>query len=307
MNNDVLLTGASGFIGQHCIKALINSGFRVNAVSSRVIRNHDRHSLTWHHADLHNAEHVLRLLSAVKPAYLLHLAWDVTPGLYWQSISNLRWLKSSLVLLQSFIESGGKRVVMAGSCAEYDWQYGYCREHLTPLKPHTLYGVCKSALQQVLVETANQAGISAAWGRIFSVYGPGEDTGRLIPSLLINLLSGKEAVVQSGHRVRDYIYVKDAAGAFTALLKSDLQGPVNIASGRPLSLAELAFRIADFAGRRDLLQLAAKEEINSEPDFLLAHTGRLVGELKYELQYTLDAGMQETGLYWQKKLEKDLE
>ncbi len=299
---NLLLTGAGGFIGSHCIESLIQAGFNVNAVSSRIIRNHDQDGLTWHHADLHNAEHVLRLLSEVKPEYLLHLAWDVTPGLYWQSVANLRWVKSSLGLLQSFIESGGRRLVMVGSCAEYDWQYGYCREGLTPLNPQSLYGTCKNALRQVLEATAAGKKVSVAWGRLFSVYGPGEREERLVPTILTSLIKGEEAHCLSGHQVRDYMYVKDAAAAFTALLNSSVEGPVNIASGKPLFLSELASAAADFTGRQDLLKISSESKDSSEPDLLLAHTGRLTNEVGFKPAYSLSEGMQETGLWWKKRL-----
>ena len=78
---------------------------------------------------------------------------------------------ASLALLKAFGEQGGERVVMAGTCAEYDWGQGLCLESVTPRKPSTVYGTCKNALQEILSIYSNQFGLSSAWGRIFFLYG----------------------------------------------------------------------------------------------------------------------------------------
>ena len=66
--------------------------------------------------------------------------------------------------------NGGKRVVMAGTCAEYDWRYGYCSENITPLVPSSLYGTCKSALQNLLKEVLADDRVKQRLGKnIFSL------------------------------------------------------------------------------------------------------------------------------------------
>ena len=298
----VLLTGARGFIGAHCMEALVDRGFMVHAVSSRGRYNSYPRQVEWHHADLHNAEHLLRLMCEVRPEYLLHLAWDVTHGAYWSSLENLRWLKSSISLLQAFMESGGQRVVMAGSCAEYDWNYGYCTENLTPLNPGTLYGVCKNSLQSVTGAAGIQAGVSCAWGRLFFLYGPGEHQDRLVPTVIRSLLQGEEALCTHGEQIRDYIYVKDSARALVALLESDVRGPVNIASGQPVVLQDLIGTAADLAGNPELVRLGVMAASKDDPPLLLANTRRLNEEVGYQPQYTLQQGLKETVAWWKKKL-----
>ena len=290
----VLITGAGGFIGHHCTEALLEKGFEVHAVSSKWRRNDYRDEVTWHHADLHNAEHVLKVMVAVKPQYMLHLAWDVTPGVYWASLENLRWVKSSLGLLQAFIDTGGQRVLMAGSCAEYDWRYGYCSEMLTPLQPSTLYGVCKASLQAIVEAAEQEAGISTAWGRLFFLYGPGEHGGRLVPEVIEKLKSGEEVLCTHGEQIRDYIYVRDAAAAMAALLDSAVRGPVNIASGQPVPLKEVIYSAAEAVGRPDLVRLGAIAASADDPPLLIADTRRLNDEVGFKARFSLEAGMRET-------------
>ncbi len=298
----VLITGASGFIGRHCLEPLVKRGFSVHAVSSQEQNNYSREQVQWHHADLHNAEHVLRLMAEVKPGYLLHLAWDVTPGFYWSSMENLRWVRTSLGLLQAFIDSGGSRVVMAGSCAEYDWEYGYCKETLTPLNPGTMYGVCKNALHRMVEAASTGAQISSSWGRLFFLFGPGEHPDRLIPSVVTSLLKGEEVLCTHGEQVRDYIYVRDAADAFCALLDSEIRGPVNIASGRPVILKDLIGRAAEMAGRPELIRLGALSTASDDPPLLLAETRRLKDVVGWSENWSLEQSLAETFKWWEEKL-----
>ncbi len=299
---NVLLTGARGFIGLHCMEILLEKGFNVHAVSSRGRQINYLKQVEWHHADLHNAEHVLRLMAEIKPEYLLHLAWDVSQGVYWSSLENLRWIKSSLTLFQAFIESGGRRALMAGSCAEYDWSYGYCIEEKTPLKPSTLYGSCKDALRTVYLSAAKESGVSCGWARLFFLYGPHEHPGRLIPSVIISLLKKETVLCTHGEQVRDYLYVKDAARALVSFLESNVEGPVNIASGTPLVLKDLIYYTAEITGNSGLVQLGALAAAKDDPPLLLASTKRLHSEVGWHPGYTLYEGMEETVKWWLKKL-----
>ena len=118
----VLLTGARGFIGRHCLPLLTANGYEVHAVSSakQERRSGDPH---WHQVNLLDPGEVMDLIERVRPTHLLHFAWYSIPGKYWDSIENCRWVEASHFLLNMFANKGGHRVVIAGTCAEYDWRY----------------------------------------------------------------------------------------------------------------------------------------------------------------------------------------
>lgn len=297
----VLLTGATGFIGRHCLPLLSAKGYGVHAVTSKMPPDNVS-GVQWHQADLLSSEQVSALIARVEPTHLLHLAWFVVPGNYWTSLENLRWVQASLDLLQAFALHGGQRVVMAGTCAEYDWKYGYCSERITPLRPATLYGICKHSLQIMLDAFARQTGLSAAWGRIFFVYGPHEHPDRLVSSVIRSLLQGEPARCSPGNQIRDYLYVQEVADAFVALLESDVSGPVNIASGRPVALKDVIYKIAERLGRRDLIQLGALPTSASEPRLLVADVSRLSDEVGWSPKYDLDRGLEQTIGWWKNHL-----
>src|SRR5215510_6075006 len=76
----VLLTGASGFIGYHCVEPLQARGYEVHAVSTKAREAKDARGVHWHECDITDARACSTLLQDVRPSHLLHLAWYVVPG-----------------------------------------------------------------------------------------------------------------------------------------------------------------------------------------------------------------------------------
>jgi nucleoside-diphosphate-sugar epimerase len=222
----------------------------------------------------------------------------VEPGQWVYSSQNYRWVQASLDLLLSFLEQGGQKAVMAGSCAEYDWRYSYCIEGLTPLQPSTVYGTCKHALQGMFQTFTDHTELSGSWGRIFFLYGPREHPARLVSSVIQSLLLGRPAECSHGDQIRDYLYVRDVADAFITLLESNVAGPVNIASGQPIRLKEIIYKIAEKMNRENLVRLGVKETAPDEPDLLVGDTKRLSKEVNWRPKYSLDQGLDETIKWW---------
>jgi len=300
---NILITGASGFIGRHCLPLLLSKGFEIHAIDLKILTE-NRASVNWHELDLLNCEKLSELMAKVHPTHLLHFAWTTEHGRFWSSLENLWWVQGSLNLIQAFWKSGGKRLVMAGTCAEYDWHYGYCSEKVTPLIPTSMYGICKHSLQTMLSAFARQTGLSAAWGRIFFLYGPYENPKRLISSVIRSLLKNEPTYCTDGQQVRDFLYVKDVAAAFVALLESDVAGPINIASGNPLKVEDIILNIATKINRPDLVRLGALARPADDPPFLVGDTTRLNKELRWSPNYDLDTGIYQTISWWKDTLNR---
>lgn len=302
----VLLTGATGFVGRQAVPALLRAGYEVHAVSSGVAPA-EWPDVRWHRADLLSAGRIAGLVAEVRPTHLLHLAWYAVPGEYWASPENFRWVQASLDLFQSFASAGGERVVAAGTCAEYQWGVGgVCSEAVTPLKPATVYGKCKHAAQVMLDALAGLAGLSAAWGRVFFLYGPHERPERLVASVICSLLRGEVTRCSHGEQVRDFLHVEDAAEAFVALLETDVAGPVNLASGDPVRLKDVVGRIAERLGRTELLRFGAIPAPPDEPAALIADVARLKNEVGWSPSYDLCRGLENTVAWWEERLKNAL-
>ncbi len=294
----VLVTGATGFIGKQCLPLLTARGYEVHAVSSRAITQ-DGQQILWHQANLLDQQQMAALMDQVRPSHLLHFAWHAVPGKYPTSPENLRWVQASLGLLQEFVRFGGGRIVTAGTCFEYDWQYGYCLEGVTPLAPTTLYGICKHSLQLMLTEFSRLSELSAAWGRIFFLFGPHEHPDRLVAHVVSSLLRSEAARCSPGTQIRDLLYVEDVAEAFVALLESTVSGPINIASGTPVVLRDVILKIADLQGRPELIELGALPSRKNEPPLLVADVRRLRDEVGWKPAYDLEQGLRKTIRWWE--------
>ena len=282
----VLVTGGRGFIGRHVLSALDASGYDVHAVTSGVPP--DQGSVVWHRGDLLDQAQRIAIVRAVGAEGLVHLAWCAKPPRYWNDPDNIGWAAATLDLVRAFAEAGGSRVVGAGSCAEYDWQHGYCVERLTPVAPRTLYGTAKAACGSLLDAFGAEAGISIAWGRLFFLFGPGDSPERLIPSVIDQLLGARTAHVRTAGHVRDFLYVADAAAALGALLHSTVTGPVNIGSGVARRVGDVAEAVAAKVGRRDLLRM---DEGPAEDAFVVASVARLRDEVGWRPRFSFEAAL----------------
>ncbi len=296
----VLVTGAKGFIGRHCLPLLTAKGYDVHAVN--IVRSDDEAvpGIHWHVADLLNQDAVKSLLAKVQPTHLLHFSWHTEHGKYWTSLENFRWVQASLELLQAFAQNGGTRVVMAGSCAEYEWKFDRYSEQETPRVPATVYGTAKHALQLMLDSFSRQTGMSSAWGRIFHLYGPYEDPRRLVSSVICSLLQGKEAKCSHGRQLRDFLYVEDVARAFVEILDSELTGAVNIGSGKATSIHDIVEAIGSQIGRKELIQFGALPAPVNDPASLVADVRRLES-IGWSPEWTMDDGLKETIRWWKMK------
>lgn len=291
----VLLTGATGFIGRHAVAPLRARGFEVHALGRHPPEGADPAFRT---ADLLDRDAMRRAVAETGASHLLHLAWYAEPGAYWRSPKNLDWVSASLDLVRSFAEAGGRRAVVAGTCAEYAWGAGRLVEDETPCRPATLYGAAKDGLRRILAAYAATAGLSLGWGRVFFLYGPGEKPGRLVSDAARALLAGEPFPTSDGRQRRDFLHVRDVASAFAALLDGAVEGPVNIASGAAVPVRSLLDAIAAETGGGERIAFGARALPASEPAVVEADIRRLAGEVGFVPSATLEDGIAETVAWW---------
>jgi nucleoside-diphosphate-sugar epimerase len=292
----LLVTGATGFVGRHCLPLLSRPGVAVHA-TTRSAAGPVGSGVTWHSIDLLDPAAGAAIIERIQPTHLLHLAWDVPPGAWAHAPAHLEWTVAGLALLRAFIDAGGQRAVCAGSCAEYDWRCGVCSEETTPTTPATLYGASKRALGLLAESYARVAGASLAWARIFFVYGPHEPEGRLVPTVVRSLLAGDVAPCTDGTQRRDFLYVGDVADALVWLLWSDAAGTFNIGSGDAVAVRDVALRIAGKLGGRHLLAFGARRSADDEPALVAADITRLRA-IGWAPRHTLDSGLDSTIAWW---------
>jgi nucleoside-diphosphate-sugar epimerase len=298
----LLLTGGTGFIGRQALSPLLERGDEVHA-TYRHEPGESRPGLTWHRTDLLDPVQAEALVQETRPTHLLHFAWYAEHGEFWSATENVIWVEATLRLLRAFVSAGGRRAVLAGSCAEYEWSGsgswdGVCSELSTPLIPATLYGSCKHAVHLVAEGLAAETGLSLAWGRIFFVYGTYEHPGRLVSSLARALLGGEPAATTDGSQVRDFLHSTDVGSAFATLLDSSVEGAVNIGSGEATPVGRVVDLIAEAAGTPELVRRGELEPRPGDPPVLVADVRRLREEAGWQPSLSLESGIRKTVEWW---------
>ncbi|MBI1261174.1 MAG: NAD-dependent epimerase/dehydratase family protein [Rhizobiales bacterium] len=293
----VLVTGATGFVGQHALAGLKDSGVEIFGVSRNLPEATD--GVNWVQADLLQTGDARRVVQEVRPDRILHLAWCVEHGRFWTDPVNLDWVAASLVLVREAAEQGAARFVATGTCYEYDWpENDDCDEALTPTASHTLYDTSKDALRRALTAYCAQSDVSFSWARLFFMYGPDEAPGRLVASLARSLVSGQDAAMSSGKVMRDFMDVRDVGAALARLVLSDVEGPINIAQGEPHSIREIAERLAALAGEPARLKIGALPDRAGEPPRISATVNRLRDEVGFSGARDLDTGLKQALEFW---------
>ena len=277
----VLLTGGGGFVGRHVAAALRRRGHEVLAPRS------SEHDLLAPGA-------ARDVVAATAPDALVHLAWYAEHGRFWDAEINDAWADATVGLVRAFAAAGGRRAVLAGSCAEYRWDDSTCDERTTPIEPATRYGRAKDAARRGAEQVAAEHGLALAWGRIFFTFGPGEPPARLVPSIARAVLGGRPAEMTHGAQVRDWLYVEDLADGFAALLESTAEGPVDVASGEGRTLREIAVATARAAGDAGLLAPGGVEARPGEPERIVAAAGRIRDEVGWRPSIGLQEGLART-------------
>ena len=259
MSGTVLVTGATGFVGRHVLRALASLGLPTRVV----IRDGTEARLEVHRGmegvittpDLF-AEDVqwwARVCDGIDS--IIHAAWYAEPRQYLHSPKNMDCVLGTLQMARGAVMAGVRRVVGVGTCLEYDTRYGALSVD-TPLHPRTPYAGAKVAAYTALAHWLPAQGVEFAWCRIFYLYGEGEDERRLVPYLRARLAAGQPAELIDGKQIRDFLDVQEAGRMIADVVIGAQQGAVNICSGVAITVREFAGRIAEEHGRRDLLRFA---------------------------------------------------
>lgn len=289
----VLVTGANGFIGRNTLKILISKGYEVHATYNLSEKSDLNPEAIWHKANLLDKKEMQSLFFKIKPTHLLHFAWYAEHGKFWDSELNNLWLQASLEILKAFKENGGKRVVAAGTCAEYLWGNDTPLKENSPIKPSTLYGICKNSFHELLASFTELNNISYGWGRIFFLYGEGETNTRLVPSVIRTLLKNEDANCTHGNQIRDFMHVFDVASAFVNLLNSNVNGPINISSGTPISIRDVCAQIIKYIDTNGNINFGAIKSPKDDPLVILGDNSRLKNEVSWTQSISLENGIKE--------------
>ena len=211
----VLVTGASGFIGTHLCRRLLKEGAEVYGIS-RNIQDGDYNTLHWYQGDLADMETVRKIISNIKPNIIFHLASFVSGSRNIEHVVPIfqNNLVSTLNLLTVATTIGCNRIIIAGSMEETNSNY----TEVIPQSPYAAAKLACSAYARMFHALYHTPVVIA---RLFMVYGPDQkDLNKLIPYVILSLLSGKIPKLSSGQRLVDWIYIDDVINGLLAIAKA---------------------------------------------------------------------------------------
>jgi nucleoside-diphosphate-sugar epimerase len=251
-----LVLGGSGFIGRWVARRLTLAGCELS-VAARDAASFDAIATEW------EIDAAVVPFDAMIPGSIGRVVRDTAPDIVFnlagygvdrsESDAGRLWaINHELVarLVDSLADGApsrwtGQRLVHAGSALEYGLLEGVASEDRGG-EPHTEYGRSKLAASIVVRDTCRASGLRAVTARLFTVYGPGEHPGRLLPTLLDARRANSRVRLSSGMQQRDFTYVEDAARGLIELGASDARPGewVNVASGRMHTVREFAIAAA---------------------------------------------------------------
>ncbi len=244
------VTGATGFIGSHLSRLLVETGEDV-AILSRPSSN------TWRLSDilsrirvipgdLANIRYSESQINDFHPDVVFHLGWHGVASRFRDDPEQITLnLNGSVELLRLAAAAGCKRWIGLGSQAEYGPHEGLLTENL-PTRPVTTYGVAKLCVSLLSKRLCAAYDIEFCWLRLLAVYGPMDDPTHFIPHLILKLLARERPALSSGDPRWDYLYVDDAAQALWRTANQPrCTGTFILGSGQAHNVRRIAEKVRD--------------------------------------------------------------
>lgn len=293
----VIVTGATGFVGANLTRRLLQDGHEIHLLvrpgySSWRIEA-IRADVHMHVVNFNDPEALSRVVSIIRPEWIFHFA---VSGAYASQTDLRRMVQTNIVgtvnLVEACLKTGFEAFVNTGSSSEYGFKDRAASE-TEWLEPNSYYAVSKASATLFCRYTAQSRKVHIPTLRLYSVYGPYEEPGRLMPTLILHGLRGKLPPLVSPETAHDYIYVEDVNEAyFLAATQPDqeLGAVYNVGSGVQTSLREV-IEVA-----RKALTITTEPKWNSMPNRLwdtsiwVADNRKLQGKLGWQPRHSFEQG-----------------
>jgi len=289
----ILITGATGFVGTHAINVLQGG----------------EHKLALLVRDVHKALHLKRAnttllignlgeLDAVKdsikefaPQACIHLSWTGIPD--YSAVTSKLNLYQSIELIDFLsTETKCKKIIISGSCFEYGKIRGECNES-EPVRTTSFIAWAKQSLHNYSLLLCEQSSINLIWFRVFYVYGPGQRTNAIIPTVVQAFLKGEKPCIHNQFNSNDFIYVEDVAEAIRLAIEKDADsGIYNLGSGKATSILEVCRVVEDQVSGSKVFSEFPKQSASGDHVCFWANITKTKKAFGWEPRYSLSAGVQ---------------
>jgi nucleoside-diphosphate-sugar epimerase len=266
----ILVTGATGFLGNYLINDLLTHGIEVIATS----RSEDKaRTCNWFSQveyvpfDINDSEKTdVDLFQYFKlPDKLIHLAWEGLPN-YKELFHIERNLIPNYYFLKRMIEGGLKDITVTGTCFEYGMQSG-CLSESSPSDPQNPYAIAKDSLRRFITVLNAKEQFSFKWVRLFYMYGKGQSDKSLFTQLEKAVANGdKEFNMSGGEQIRDFLSVEEVVTNIRKIALTNANiGIINCCSGKPQTVKSFVENYLSSKGKSIKLNLGYYPYPDYEP------------------------------------------
>ena len=284
----ILITGQSGFVGQHLLKNL-NSNYKIYLLSRKKI-NINNKNIFFFKVNLFDKEKVSLLIKKIKPKYLIHLAWETQPLKFWNKNNNLDWFHASKHLCYEFCKNGGKKFIFLGTGAECNLKSKIINEQPVELKSYNLYTLAKTELYFNIKKIANIFKVKFAWPRIFWCYGVNEKKKRLTTDIINSFKKNQDLFLKNPNMLINIINTKDICRALIKILNSKTSDIVNVASKKNITIINYAKFILKYFPKYDA-NIIFQKNINNITNYKIVT--KKLKRIKFFEKYDLKSSFNE--------------
>ena len=236
---NLLITGGTGFLGKSILNKIDKKNFSITLITRKKVKGF-KCLIVKDLFDL-NIKYYLKILK--KDHVVLHLAWFAKPGEYFNSYKNFDCLNGSMRLATACKIKNVKKFIGIGTCLEY-------KNKSRKLKPNdsteinSIYTGTKILLYNYCKDLFIASKTNFSWCRIFYLYGKGEPKQKLVSFVLSKIIKNKFAKLSKGSQVKDFINVEEASDQIIKVINNNYSGPLNICSGKGLSVKKFIMNFA---------------------------------------------------------------
>lgn len=303
MENYVLITGGTGFIGSHLVERLLKENKKIILLKrsfsnlwriKKLINNPNLILIDIDKMDL------LKVFEKYNIEGILHLATYYIKKHQSEDIKNM--IDSNITfpttLLENAVNNNVKYFINTGSFAEYSLDSIPINEN-SEIKPNNLYSSSKVAFENILKFYQNNYEINACTLKLFTPYGPKDDENKIVPYIITNALKKEKIVIRSTSKRLDFVFVEDIISAFIKAMNSiqtfDSYKSFNVASGKSYLNKEIYYKVESVLGGQDV------EFLESDIKPVESDISKIMGELNWKPQYTIENGLKSTIDYYKLK------
>lgn len=309
LRKEILITGATGFIGANLTRYLINLGCRPHIIirkESNLWRiNKFLKKVNLHYVDLRDKERVKQTISRIKPKVIYHCA---TYGGYPYEKDFYKIIQTNIIgtlnLLNACTRFNFDCFINTGTSSEYGIKKQPMKESDLP-EPLTDYGVSKASVTLFCQTVARREKLPIVTLRLFSPYGYYEEQNRLIPTVILSCLNKESPKLSSPRSIRDFIFVEDVMEAFIKVVENSdkIKGEIlNIGYGRQHSVGDIVSKIISLVPEKvkPLWQSVSNPRI--EPSIWVADISKTKKLLNWHPRHNLDQGLKKTIDWFRKNI-----